>query len=482
MEKTHSICIKDKLTLSIIIFKLEGEGQNMQKLIKMKNIYLQRKFPSSTEKQIVSFFGLSGDENLLCGIWTSPLFRNGFVITDAALYWFFNTDDGIKTGEIKKESASNIQFEISPHISSENSGTSLANSVAEECSKLEIRSDNRNETFYITGLTEQKGKTFCDILKFGFTQNSLPQIDLGELVKDMPFVPLRNFSDKILNVGDAIEEKFNELKDYLAKGFYEITHIKFVRIRNTEKAEQKSEQKANSTKTDSENDFVSEAKTKETKQDFEKTSKTFESNTDFQKSKNDADSPTSEEKQTPAKKHGATFSFLLNFLDVCASLFFIAGIVVILKPELITEHGFQDTQIQGFGTIAIATYTLLKSIVAFYSKRVYRKILPIILIVVSILAYIMFTYSFGIYQDANKSPIYIPFIAASLIFALLSYFAFEYSCGYRSRTLFKKIIATVILGFIIYVSAQYAIYPRKAELGNAASNFWREISKFCEAW
>ncbi|MBR0101229.1 MAG: hypothetical protein IJP90_16160 [Treponema sp.] len=74
----------------------------MQKLIKMKNIYLQRRFPSSTEKQIVSFFGLSGDENLLCGIWTSPLFRNGFVITDAALYWFFNTDDGIKTGEIKK--------------------------------------------------------------------------------------------------------------------------------------------------------------------------------------------------------------------------------------------------------------------------------------------------------------------------------------------------------------------------------------------
>ncbi|MBR0497446.1 MAG: hypothetical protein IJJ71_14910, partial [Treponema sp.] len=268
----------------------------------MKNIYLQRKFPSSTEKQIVSFFGLSGDENLLCGIWTSPLFRNGFVITDAALYWFFNTDDGIKTGEIKKESASNIQFEISPHISSENSGTSLANSVAEECSKLEIHSGERTETFYITGLTELKGKTLCDILKFGFTQNSLPQIDLGELVKEMPLVPLRNFSDKILNVGDAIEEKLSELKDYIAKGFYEITHIKFVRIRNTEKAKQKSEQKANSTKTDSENDFVFEeeadSKTQKTNQDFEKSSKTSESNTDFQESVNDEDSSTSEEKQT----------------------------------------------------------------------------------------------------------------------------------------------------------------------------------------
>lgn len=447
----------------------------MQKLIKMKNIYLQRKFPSSTEKQIVSFFGLSGDENLLCGIWTSPLFRNGFVITDAALYWFFNTDDGIKTGEIKKESASNIQFEISPHISSENSGTSLANSVAEECSKLEIRSDNRNETFYITGLTEQKGKTFCDILKFGFTQNSLPQIDLGELVKEMPFVPLRNFSDKILNVGDAIEEKFSELKDYIAKGFYEITHIKFVRIRNTEKADQKSEQKANSTKTDSENDFVFEeeadSKTQKTKQDFEESSKTSESNTDFQESVNDEDSSTSEEKQTPAKKHEAAFSFLLNFLDVCASLFFIAGIVVIWKPALINSFFPQEH----FSVIAIAIYTLLKSIVAFYSKRVYRKILPIILIVVSILAYILLSSSLN-----QKS--YQLIAAISSILCLLSYFAFEYSCGYRSRTLLKKIIAIVILGFIIYVCANYAIYPRKDELRTAASNFWREISRFCDTW
>ncbi|MBQ9621768.1 MAG: hypothetical protein IJR39_00320 [Treponema sp.] len=298
-------------------------------------------------------------------------------------------------------------------------------------------------------------------------------------MKEMPLVPLRNFSDNILNVGDAIEEKLSELKDYIAKGFYEITHIKFVRIRNTEKAKQKSEQKTNSTKTDSENDFVFEeeadSKTQKTNQDFEKSSKTSESNTDFQESVNDEDSSTSEEKQTPVKKHGAAFSFLLNFLDVCASLFFISGIVMILKPALITEHGFPEKQTQQFATIAIAIYTLLKSIVAFYSKRVYRKILPIILIVVSILAYILLSSSLN-----QKS--YQLFAAISSILCLLSYFAFEYSCGYRSRTLFKKIIVIVILGFIIYVCAQYAIYPRKAELGNAASNFWREISKFCEAW
>lgn len=289
----------------------------------------------------------------------------------------------------------------------------------------------------------------------------------------MPLVPLRNFSDNILNVGDAIEEKLSELKDYIAKGFYEITHIKFVRIRKTEK----SEQKANSTKTDSKNDFVFEeeadSKTQKTNQDFEESSKTSESNTDFQESVNDEDSSTSEEKQTPVKKHGAAFSFSLNFLDVCASLFFIAGIVALCKPALINSFFPQEH----FSVITIALYTLLKSIVAFYSKRVYKKVLPIILIVVSILANFLLSSILSLKENSYQF-----FAAISSILCLLSYFAFEYSCGYRSRTLFKKIIATVILGFIIYVCAKYAIYPRKAELGNAASNFWREISKFCDTW
>lgn len=47
---------------------------------------------------------------------------------------------------------------------------------------------------------------------------------------------------------------------------------------------------------------------------------------------------------------------------------FISGIVVILKPKLLTEHGFPENQIQQFGTVVIAIYTLFKSAVAFYSK------------------------------------------------------------------------------------------------------------------
>ena len=155
---------------------------------------------------------------------------------------------------------------------------------------------------------------------------------------------------------------------------------------------------------------------------------------------------------------------------------FISGIVVLLKPRLLTEHSFPENQIQHFSTIVIAIYTLFKSAVAFYTKKVYKKILPVILIAVSILSYFLFAYSFQMKQLGNFSIV----IIISCILALLSYFAFEYSCGYKTNTLFKKILAVIILGIIIYVMANFAIYGQQEELKTAARNFWKEISKFCE--
>lgn len=58
----------------------------MTHLIKMKNSYLQKRFPKSTYEQLSSFFGFFADEELLCGIWVSPIFRHGFIITNKALY------------------------------------------------------------------------------------------------------------------------------------------------------------------------------------------------------------------------------------------------------------------------------------------------------------------------------------------------------------------------------------------------------------
>ena len=427
----------------------------MTHLIKMKNSYLQRSFPSNTHEQVSSFFGFSSNEDLVCGIWTSPIFRHGFVITNKSLYWHFKTNDGIKRGKISKNSTSNINFEISPYISSESSVASLANTIAEECSKLEIHYGEQTEIFYISGLTAEKGKTLCDILKFGFTQNALPQIDLGELVKEMSFVPLRNFSDKFLNFGDKLAEELRDFKDYLVKGFHEVIHIRFVRKQKPETKNQKTNQE--------ESGVNKNFQTKPTSKNTDQSAKSEEKN----------------ENQISVKKHGAGFSFLLNFLDIFASLLFIAGIVVFLKPKLITKYENLSLQPEHFSTIVIAIYTLLKSIVAFYSKKVYKKILPIILIVVSDLSYFLFSYSLIMKQNS-----YMVFVVISSILCLLSYSAFEYSCGYKTKTLSKKIITIVILGFIIYVFAQYALYDKvqKECLKTSAQNFWREISNFCKAW
>ena len=271
---------------------------------------------------------------------------------------------------------------------------------------------------------------------------------MGELVKEMPIVPLRNFSDKFLTLGDKIVEKVNDFKGYLARGFYEVTHIKFVRKRKTE------------TKNSAKNDFNFKTEPK----------------TDFAQKEQFAEFQKTEEKQPPAAKKGGSSSFLLNFLDIFASLLFVAGIVVILKPRLLTEHSFPENQIQQFGTVVIAIYTLFKSAVAFYSKKVYKKILPVILIVVSILSYFLFTYSFKMNQGGSHSI----FIVTSCILALLSYFAFEYSCGYKTNTLFKKILVVIIFGIIIYVMANFAIYgdKQKRELITAAKDFTEQLSNF----
>lgn len=79
-------------------------------------------------------------------------------------------------------------------------------------------------------------------------------------------------------------------------------------------------------------------------------------------------------------------------------------------------------------------------------------------------------------QDGSHSI----FIVTSCILALLSYFAFEYSCGYKTNTLFKKILAVIILGIIIYVMANFAIYgdKQKRELITAAKDFTEQLSNF----
>ena len=432
----------------------------MQHLIKMKNLYFQKYFPESTKEQISNFFNIPSNENLLCGVWTSPIFRNGFLITDKKLYWYFKTKDGIKKGEIQKDDSISVEFEISPHIS-ENSSTGSANSVSEECSRLEIRAGEQTETFYITGLAEQKAKTLRDILKFGFTQGTLPQIDLGELVKKPPFVPLKNFSDAILNFTDEISEKLGDFKDYFVKGIHEVTHIKFV-IKHSDKSEKSSKTENKSEKQKSENVEKNASKAKQNSEE--------ESDFEFIKTESKNEGQKSETTSKSEEKHNSAFSFLLNLFDVCASLLFIASIIVILKPYLIENQGFEAEQ---FSKISLAGYTLLKCLVAFYSKKGARKIISILLVIISILSYLLLSYSLIMNENSRWL-----FISVSSVLCLLSYFAFEFSCGFKTESVFKKIQWIIILGILIYVFAHFTIYERKNELINSAKKFGEEIYNF----
>ena len=186
------------------------------------------------------------------------------------------------------------------------------------------------------------------------------------------------------------------------------------------------------------------------------------------------DEKKNDKNQNPPVQHNSALAFLLNFLDVCASLFFIASIVVILKPHLISRLNLPAEQIP---KIAVAIFTVLKCAVAFYSKNTARKIIAILLVVILILSNLLLSYSLIMNQDGSEI-----FIIVSVILCLLSYFAFEFSCGFKTENILKKIVAIAILGFVLYVAVHYTIYPKanKEVLIDSAKFFWYQLSEFCK--
>lgn len=386
-------------------------------LIKTKNIYFQRTFSKSSEERISAFFNFSDDETLLCGLWTKAFSRFGFVISNKAIYWYLKTSDGVKSGGIIKQE--NMEFQISPYIYSGNTAASIENSIAEECSRLEIRSPEKNESFYLTGLTEEKGKTLCDILRFAFLQEKLPQIDLGKLVKTPAFTLFRTFCDEILNTSDDILKKVCRFKN------------SFHRKYHNEK---------------SKSDENAEGSEKSVSENIEK-------------------------KENSSALRGSFTMFLLNFLDACASLFYIMTLVVVLKSNMFVENDFLNVH---FSKIAFAGFTVLKCSVAFYSKNGTRKIIAIILVVISLLSNILFSY--GLVVNQNGSEI---LIIVSSILCLLSYFAFEVLCEFTGRAVLKKICFVIITGFSAYIMIRLSLYSRLDCLKYSALSFWNEICCFC---
>lgn len=429
----------------------------MENLVKMGNSYFQSEFSESTGERISTFFNFADDEHLLCAVWTVSFSRYGFVVSDKALHWHLKTSDGIKSGGIQKNP--NAEFLIFPYVSSENSAEKLAASISEECSRLEIRTRGRTEEFYIRGLSEEKGKTLCDILKFAFTQGELPRADLGELVKNPRFVLLRSFCDEVLNLANNADEKIKCFKENFLKAFNNIIHIKF-KVKPAEKTEINSESK---------NTNFTEKKSYESEE--------RESESDVSRTKTSSnDDDKKQNIQEVTSKNNFVISSILNLLDVCASIILILTVAAFLKRDLVEYFGISTEQ---FSRIGLAIYTILKCSFAFYSKKTSRKIIALILVFISILSYFLLSYTFTM----QSSKDYRIFIIVLLVLCLLSYFAFEFSCGLKIETVFKKIVAIIVLGFFIYVTLCFTMYPEddKKALIESARDFWTEISKFSKS-
>lgn len=379
-------------------------------LIATKNLYLQKTFATNSAQWIKSLLGAAADETLLCAVWISPILRYGFVISDKAVRWRLPADEKPVTGFVLKQLSPQAEFRIHEE------GSML---------RLEIASADTTFSFFFSALAIEKGTTLCDILRYGFAQGTVPQTDLGVLVKNMPFVAVRNVFDGVLNKLVALSEKLKH----------------------------KPKQKAESAKAAADTN--------------EETAKPVSD----EPPANAAESY--KKRRRKALKEKAAF-VVLSFIDVLASLLFIAAVVIAIKPELLPFANYKFCEDSIFAeafswkgeyfkliaiyrpgvneaallvwrnlliTAALVLFSLFKLFVALHSKNSGRKIVSVLMIAMSILACSLV---------ADKFLIFIAF-------CLLIYISFEYSCGLRTKIVFTKLLTVVELAVIGYIVAHIVL-------------------------
>ncbi len=406
-------------------------------LIKSKNICLQRDFSESTRLRLSSFFGFSGDEKLLCAVWFSPHRRDGFIITEKKLYWKIRLGESVKRGEIQTDGRPDIEFDFSTYILPEKSfSSSSEKSMAEECSRLEIKAGELIEDFYISGLTEEKGKILCDLLKYACTQKRVPKNDLNGFIKLIEPNIIQSSLDSIVNT-----------RDKLARNILD-------KIAETKNAFKKQKEE------------TAEAESEQTYDESEESHSEIEPN---------LENPTEENTSTSGESAIVTNFFKLtslNILDVLASLVFIAAAIVALKPQLMAGFQFDSSYpawrlFCNFGDkffsisvektytssilsmrnlfvgLALPVYFIFKTVVCTFSNTSTKKIIPFLLTVMMlVICYII------------REHIFI-----FLLLSLLTYLCFELSCGSTSRAIKIKLCVTIILALIIYVAVHVCISP-----------------------
>ena len=411
--------------------------------ITTKHLYLQKDFPAETEKWLRILYGAAADERLLCAVWTNPVLRKGFLVTDKALRWYVTANGEKVHGALLKDVSPRVDFSISPALSAETASAIGKRTLAEELSRLEMIADGRTFTFFVKGLTEEKGKTLCDILKFAYMQGEIPQTDLAAFVKPMPLLFFRNGCDGFLNLLSSFADKI----------------LGIAKTNNKDKSKIQTEaEKAETGSSASE----AEADKKVAVQE---------------------ESPSPDKSETlvtvPKKQTFADSlrKFFLSLLDVCASLIFVAMVVIAIKPQILPfveeadlpKHFVRiekignyilqvDATLQSLSkkaimwkniviVIGLAIYTVLKMIVLLFSKNTGRKIVSALLVAITLLACFLMTSKFLLF----------------IAFCFLIYLAFEYSCGFHTRGIIAKLIILFILSSALYIAFSIRADPAASE-------------------
>lgn len=383
-------------------------------LIKTKNLYLQKEFSEQTEQWVRTLYAVAEDEDLVCAVWTSPIFRQGFLITNEAVRWSVAGMDGEKVhGSLLKDVAPAADFTITP---------------AGEFSRLEMTANGNTYTFFVKGLSQEKGTTLCDILKYGYTQGEVPQTDLSALIKPMPLPAVRNFFDGDLNLFSSWADKILGITK---------------------------PQKENPQTSAAEAHATDSTQAEEKSAQAEQPKSSAASGTAEQQPQSE---PTAAEKpqaapqdsqQKEASRGFSARSVLLSVLDVCASLIFIAAVVIAIKPELVPSLRAAEKNLQiEQAWILIAFYVGLKIVVALFSKGVGKKIISTLLVICTIFTFFLVTEKFLLFS----------------ILCLLLYFIFEYSCGLQTKTIIAKLIVIALLGYIGYVTAHILLVQGNKEI------------------
>lgn len=432
----------------------------------VKKIRIQTEFLPNSEKRLGRLFCMdsrNGYEKILCGVWTSDIFRHGFIVTDRNIYWRFVTGKGIIAGQIKKERLDGVNFELQRMLTESVADKDAIDGYSDTFIwALSVTQGNSKETLYFNDIDEVCAKFLCDILKFAFLNRVVPEIDLGKVAV---YSEQTYFSDTV----DAVCNGYNSLYDFheqkINKFFDFVANIGNKNSRKKKRNEPAQEKSASQKETKAAND-----KNNETVSETRKHQREPEENiVKEKKQKNNASETASSKKKEKSHKYFATPLWVLNLLDALSSVVFFVALIFALKPSLLGNVNFDfnlkivqmakfigsqalliigvsRSDLQG-GDVAsvlilalLLIYFVLKAIVMLLSGS-HKKIVSALLLAMMTVSCFVLTKTFLLF----------------VIFYVLLYASFELVTDFPWHSIWRKVFMLIVLVFGLYVALHIVI-------------------------